>query len=152
MLNKVILIGRLTRDPEIRVTPSETKVAMFTLAVERDFARQGEERQTDFINLVMFGKTAEFAEKYVVKGQLIAAEGRIQTRSWDDKNGNKRIAVEVLAEHLYFAEAKRDTYGAPAAPQTQAAPAAPAPAYGAAPSEPQSDFAPLFDDDDNLPF
>lgn len=110
MLNKVILMGRLTRDPEKRYTPSnQMPIASFSLAVTRNYARQGEERQTDFINITAFGRTAEFVSNYFRKGQLVAVAGRIQTRSWDDSEGKKRYATDVIAEEVHFAEAKRDS-------------------------------------------
>lgn len=116
MLNKVILMGRLTRDPDFKATPSGTSVCNFSLAVDRDFVRQGEERQTDFINIVTFGSRAEFVSRYFHKGQLVAVCGRIQTRSWDDaQTGQKRYATDVVADEVHFAEPKRD--GVSAAPQ-----------------------------------
>lgn len=108
MINKVVLMGRLTKDPEMRYTASQLPVASFTLAVERSFVKQGEERQADFINISAFSKTAEFVSKYFVKGQLVAVVGRIQTRSWDDNEGKKRYATDVVAEEVHFAESKRD--------------------------------------------
>ena len=108
-MNKVILMGRLTRDPEVRYTQTNnTLVASFSLAVNRRFARQGEERQADFINIVAWNKTGEFCSKYFKKGQQVGVIGRIQTRSWDDEQGQKRYATEVIAEEAYFAEGKRD--------------------------------------------
>lgn len=109
MLNKVILMGRLTRDPDFKATPSGTNVCNFSIAVDRDFVRQGEERQTDFINIVTFGSRAEFVSRYFHKGQLVAVCGRIQTRSWDDaQTGQKRYATDVVADEVHFAEPKRD--------------------------------------------
>ena len=106
-MNKVILMGRLTRDPEVRYTQTNnTLVASFSLAVNRRFARQGEERQADFINIVAWNKTGEFCSKYFKKGQQVSIIGRIQTRSWDDENGQKRYATEVIAEEAYFAQIK----------------------------------------------
>ncbi len=108
-MNKVILMGRLTRDPEVRYTQtSNTLVASFTLAVNRRFARQGEERQADFINIVAWGKLGEFCSKYYKKGQQVAMTGRIQTRTWDDEQGQKHYVTEVVAEEAYFAESKKD--------------------------------------------
>ena len=109
MLNKAILMGRLTADPELRKTPSDVSVTTFTLAVNRSFTRQGEQPQTDFIDIVAWGKTAEFVSRYFVKGQQVAVAGRIQTRMWEDKQGNKRKSVEVVAEEVHFAEPKRDS-------------------------------------------
>lgn len=108
-MNKVILMGRLTRDPEVRYTQtSNTLVASFSLAVNRRFARQGEERQADFINVVAWNKTGEFVSKYFKKGQQVAVVGRLQTRTWDDDQGQKHYVTEVIAEETYFADSKRD--------------------------------------------
>ena len=109
MLNKAILMGRLVADPELRRTPNNNSVTSFTLAVNRSFVRQGEQPQTDFIDVVAWGKTAEFVSRYFVKGQQVAVAGRIQTRNWEDKQGNKRKSVEVVAEEVHFAEPKRDS-------------------------------------------
>lgn len=111
MLNKVVLMGRLTTDPELRKTQQNTSVASFTLAVNRSYARKGEKPQADFIDIVAWGATAEFADKYFSKGQQVAVSGRIQTRMWEDKQGSKRKAVEVVAEDVFFAESKRDGRG-----------------------------------------
>ena len=112
-MNKVILMGRLTKDPEVRYTQtSNTLVASFSLAVNRRFARQGEERQADFINVVAWNKTGEFVQKYFRKGQQVAVVGRLQTRTWDDDKGQKHYITEVVAEETYFAEGKRDGTGA----------------------------------------
>ena len=108
-MNKVILMGRLTRDPEVRYTQTNnTMVATFSLAVNRRFVRQGEERQADFINIVAWGKTAEFCSKYFRKGQQVGVIGRIQTRTWDDDQGHKHYVTEVVAEETYFADSKRE--------------------------------------------
>ena len=108
-MNKVILMGRLTKDPEVRYTQTNnTLVASFSLAVNRRFARQGEERQADFINIVAWSKTGEFVSKYFKKGQQVGVVGRIQTRSWDDDQGQKHYVTEVIAEEAYFADSKRD--------------------------------------------
>lgn len=111
-MNKVVLMGRLTRDPEVRYTQTNnTLVATFSLAVNRRFVRQGEERQADFINIVAWGKQGEFCSKYFKKGQQVGVIGRIQTRNWDDDKGQKHYATEVIAEEAYFAEGKRDGAG-----------------------------------------
>ena len=111
-MNKVILMGRLTRDPEVRYTQTNnTLVASFSLAVNRRFARQGEERQADFINVVAWSKTGEFCSKYFKKGQQVGVIGRIQTRNWDDDQGQKHYVTEVVAEEAYFADSKRDNSG-----------------------------------------
>lgn len=108
-MNKVILMGRLTRDPEVRYTQTNnTMVATFSLAVNRRFIRQGEERQADFINIVAWNKTAEFVSKYFKKGQQVAVIGRLQTRTWDDDKGQKHYITEVIAEETYFADSRRD--------------------------------------------
>ena len=108
-MNTVILMGRLTRDPEVRYTQTNnTLVASFSLAVNRRFARQGEERQADFINIVAWSKTGEFCSKYFKKGQQVAIVGRLQTRTWDDDQGQKHYVTEVVAEEAYFADSKRD--------------------------------------------
>lgn len=115
MLNNIVIMGRLTRDPELRRTSSGVAVASFTLACERDFAPQGEARGTDFIDIVAWRYTAEFVEKYFSKGQMAVVSGRLQIRNWEDKEGNKRRSAEILADHVYFDEAKRDktTQGEP---------------------------------------
>jgi len=108
-MNKVVLMGRLTRDPEVRYTQTNnTLVASFSLAVNRRFAKQGEERQADFINVVAWNKTGEFVSKYFKKGQQVAVIGRIQTRNWDDEQGQKHYVTEVVAEETYFADSKKN--------------------------------------------
>ena len=108
-MNKVILMGRLTRDPETRYTQTNnTLVASFSLAVNRRFVRQGEERQADFINIVAWSKLGEFCSKYFKKGQQVGIIGRIQTRTWDDDQGVKHYVTEVVAEEAYFADSKRE--------------------------------------------
>ena len=106
-MNKVILMGRLTRDPEVRYTQTNnTLVASFSLAVNRRFTREGDTQTADFINITAWAKTGEFVSKYFKKGQQVAVIGRIQTRSWDDQNGQKRYATDVVAEDIEFAESK----------------------------------------------
>ena len=108
-MNKVELIGRLTKDPEVRYTQTNnTAVASFSLAVNRRFVKEGEERQADFINIVVWGKTAEFCSKYFKKGMQIALVGRIQTRNWEDDQGQKHYVTEVVAEEVYFADSKKE--------------------------------------------
>ncbi len=109
MLNKVILMGRFTRDPELRSTPQGVSTCAFSIAVDRNFVRPGEERKADFINCVAWRQTAEFISKYFRKGSMVALEGSIQTRSWDDTDGKKRYATEVIVNQVYFAESKRDS-------------------------------------------
>lgn len=143
-MNKVILMGRLTRDPEVRyTTTNNTLVASFSLAVNRRFARQGEERQADFINIVAWDKTGEFCSKYFKKGMQVCVVGRIQTRNYDDKDGKRVYVTEVVAEETYFADSKRDGEAGGASPFA----GVDAP-FNA--SSNNSDFTPVTDDD--LPF
>lgn len=108
-MNKVILMGRLTREVDCRYTQSSnTLVASFNLAVNRRFVKQGEERQADFFNIVAWGKLGEFCSKYFHKGQQVGIIGRLQTRTWEDDNGTKHYATEIIAEEAYFADSKRD--------------------------------------------
>lgn len=137
MLNCVNLMGRLTREPELKYTPAGKAVVSFKLAVDRSYQKQGEERQADFINCVVWGKTAEFVANYFTKGQMMALSGRIETRSWDD-NGVKRYATEVIAEEVYFADSKKSDSATPKAPAQTA------------PVQPAEDFTETEDDD--LPF
>ena len=109
MLNSVIIMGRLTRDPELRRTQGGTAVTSFTMAVDRDFKSQSGEKETDFIDVVGWRNTGEFAAKYLAKGLMAAVEGRIQVRDWQDKDGNRRKSVEVVADNVYFADSKRDS-------------------------------------------
>ncbi len=123
MLNRAVVMGRLPADPELRYTPNNVAVATFTLAVGRSYVKQGAERQTDWIDVVAWRQTAEFISKYFKKGQLMAVEGTIQTRMYEDKNGNKRKAVEIVAENAFFCDSKQS--GAPSSagsdfvPQTE---------------------------------
>ena len=158
MLNHITIMGRLTRDPELRRTGSGIAVASFTVAVDRDFGgRDGGERETDFIDCVAWRQTGEFVSKYFTKGSMIVVSGRLQIRNWNDKDGNKRRSAEVVADNVYFGESKRNsdggnTYGG----NTYGGNSynAPAPSYGgySAPAAPASDFAMLDDDDAQLPF
>ena len=116
MLNKIILMGRLTRDPELRRTQSGTAVASFTLAVDRDYKPQDGERETDFIDIVAWRGTGEFVSKYFTKGRMAVVEGRLQVRDWTDKDGNKRRSTEVVADNVYFGDSKRPESGTPAEP------------------------------------
>ena len=109
MLNNVVIMGRLTRDPELRRTQGGTAVTSFTMAVDRDFKSQSGEKETDFIDVVAWRNTGEFAAKYLAKGRMAAVEGRIQVRDWQDKDGNRRKSVEVVADNVYFADSKRDS-------------------------------------------
>ena len=156
MLNHIVLMGRLTRDPELRYTQSQIPVASFRLAVDRDFGgRDGGERQTDFIDIVAWRQSAEFVCKYFHKGNMIAVNGSLQTRNYEDKNGNKRTAYEVVADNIHFAESKASSGGY--AGGYGAAPAA-APAPRAVPEQPVNfaagsadDFA-VIDENEDLPF
>ena len=165
MLNHIIIMGRLTRDPELRRTGSGVAVTSFSLAVDRDFGnRESGEKETDFIDCVAWRQTGEFVSKYFTKGRMIVVSGRLQIRSWTDKDGNKRRTAEVVADNCYFGDSKRDNDGGNAYGGNTyggnsyggySAPAAPvAPNYGgyAAPSAPASDFTMLDDDDAQLPF
>ena len=107
MLNKIIIMGRLTRDPELRRTGSGTAVTSFSLACDRDFKSQSGDKETDFIDVVAWKNTAEFVSKYFTKGRMAVVEGRLQIRDWTDKAGNKRTTAEVVAENVYFADSKR---------------------------------------------
>ena len=109
MLNHITIMGRLTRDPELRMTQSQTQVASFTLAVDRDFGgRDGGEKQTDFIDCVAWRQTAEFVGKYFAKGRMAVVSGRLQSRKWEDRDGNKRTSWEVVADNVYFGDSRRD--------------------------------------------
>ena len=109
MLNYVIIMGRLTRDPELRRTQGGTAFTSFTMAVDRDFKSQSGEKETDFIDVVAWRNTGEFVAKYLAKGRMAAVGGRIQVRDWQDKDGNRRKSVEVVADNVYFADSKRDS-------------------------------------------
>ena len=111
-MNKAILMGRLTKDPEVRYSQNNLQITHFTLAVDRRFTRQGEEKQADFFPVVTFGKTAEFCEKYYRKGQQVLVVGRIQTRTWDDNEGKRHYITEIVCEEAYFADTKRQDGGA----------------------------------------
>lgn len=131
MLNTIAIMGRLTADPILRRTQNGVAVASFTLACERDFAPQGADKETDFIDVCAWRYTAEFIEKYFSKGQMAVVTGRLQIRNWEDKEGNKRRSAEILADRVYFGEGKKDR----------------AETY-----EPQGGFSEIEDDDPNLPF
>ena len=176
MLNHITIMGRLTRDPELRRTGSGTAVASFSVAVDRDFGKnENGEKETDFIDCVAWRNTAEYISKYASKGRMVVVSGRLQIRGWTDKDGNKRRTAEVVADNCYFGDSKREsdggnayggnTYGGNAYGGNNyggnnyggyAAPVAPpAPSYGgysAPAAAPASDFAMLEDDDAQLPF
>lgn len=156
MLNVVALMGRLVADPELRHTPNGVATCTFRIAVDRSFVRAGEERKADFIDIVVWRQTAEFVCKYFHKGNLIAVDGSIQTRTYEDKTGNKRYAFEVVANNVHFTGEKSGStggqggYGAPApmqAPAARPAPAEPV-SYAAGSAD---DFA-VLDDNEDLPF
>ena len=146
MLNKILLMGRLTRDPELRHTQTGTAVASFTLAVDRDFKdKNSGERATDFINVVAWRQTGEFVSRYFTKGRMAVVEGRLQMRDWTDKDGNKRTSAEVLADSVYFGDSKKESEpgcnsGYTASPSGYGSPAG------------DNQFAELSDDDGELPF
>ena len=161
MLNHITIMGRLTRDPELRRTGSGVAVASFTVAVDRDFGgRDGGEKETDFIDCVAWRQTGEFVSKYFTKGRMIVVSGRLQIRSWNDKDGNKRRTAEVVADNCYFGDSKRDSDGSSFGGNTYggnpygnySAPAGNYGGYSAPAGAPASDFAMLDDDDAQLPF
>lgn len=146
MLNSVIMMGRLTGDPELRQTPAGVNVSSFTIAVERSFAKQGTERQTDFFDVVAWRGQADFVSRFFHKGQMIAVQGRMETRTYDDRNGVRRKAYTIVADSLHFADSKRDSN-------------APAPAYdndsqipAAFDNASENDFREIEAVDDDLPF
>ena len=108
MLNRCIIMGRLTRDPELRRTQSDVAVASFTLACERDFKDKNGDKAVDFIDVTAWRSTAEFVSRYFTKGRMAVAEGRLQIRTWEDNEGNRRRAAEILAENVYFADSRKD--------------------------------------------
>ena len=111
MLNKIFLMGRLTKDPELRRTQSGTAVASFSIAVDRDHGKKGEDKETDFIDIVAWRNTAEFVSKYFSKGRMAVVEGRLQIRDWTDKEGGKRRSAEVVADNIYFGDSKKQDSG-----------------------------------------
>ena len=156
MLNHIVLMGRLTRDPELRRTGSGVAVASFTLACDRDFAQQGQEKEADFVDCVAWRNTAEFAQKYFTKGRMAVVSGRLQIRNWEDRDGNKRRTAEIVVDNMYFGDSKKDGqqtgYGQPTA-------YAPPPAYGYQQDQQSfqqpgygSGFSEITDDDGELPF
>jgi single-strand DNA-binding protein len=143
MLNHIVIMGRLTRDPELRRLDNGTAVTSFSIACERDFKNKNDEKETDFVDVVAYRNTAEFVSKFFTRGRMAVVSGRLQIRGWTDKEGNKRRSAEVVADQVYFADSKNEEssggnyggYNAPAYPAT-----------------PASDFAMLDDDDAQLPF
>lgn len=134
MLNKFIGMGRLVKDPELKVTESGVNITRFTLAIDRRFQKQGEDRQADFLNVICFNKTAEFVSKWFAKGQMILVVGSVQTRSWEGQDGKKNYATEIIAEEVNFAGSKKDNSASPSNT-----------------SPVQDDFMPV-EGDDSLPF
>ena len=123
MLNQIVIMGRLTRDPELRRTGSGIAVASFSLAVDRDFgSREGGEKETDFIDIVAWRNTAEFVSKYFAKGRMAVVTGRLQIRAWNDKDGNKRRSAEVVADNVYFGDSKKDATDGNFAPPSYGTP------------------------------
>lgn len=147
MLNEIILMGRLVRDPKLRTTQSGMTAASFAVACERDYSPQGQDRQTDFIDIVCFGKTADFVGQYFAKGMLVAIKGRLQLRDWTDKQGNKRRSAEVLADRCYFAEGRRQDTAQPGAAFERLPDTEPVPFAGSDPKQMELDTP-----DDALPF
>ena len=163
MLNHITIMGRLTRDPELRRTGSGIAVASFTLAVDRDYSpKDGGERETDFIDCVAWRQTGEFVSKYFTKGRMAVVSGRLQIRGWTDKDGNKRRSAEIVADNVYFGDSKRDgdsgssysgsSYSNNSYGNSYGAPAGNYGGYSAPAAAPASDFAMLEDDDAQLPF
>ena len=148
MLNKVIIMGRLARDPELRRTQSGVSVTSFRIACDRDFKSQSGEKETDWIDVVAWRNTAEFVSKYFTKGRMAIVEGRLQTRDWTDKDGNKRTAVEVVADNVYFGDSKRDGQSGGYDAPSYAAPAS----GGYAPAAGGNQFAEIDEEDGDLPF
>ena len=162
MLNHIVIMGRLTKDPELRTTQSGVSVTSFTLAVDRDFKNKDSgEKSTDFIDVVAWRQTAEFVCKYFSKGRMAVAEGRLQIRDWKDRDGNNRRSAEIVADNVYFGDSKRDNGGsAYGSPPPYGMPAA---SYGAGGSSAPGGYAPpgggesegfsdMDDDDGDLPF
>ncbi|MCI7369886.1 MAG: single-stranded DNA-binding protein [Firmicutes bacterium] len=150
MLNHITIMGRLTRDPEIRYTQSQTPVTSFTLAVDRDFGgRDGGEKQTDFIDCVAWRQTAEFVSKYFTKGSMAVVSGRLQIRDWTDRDGGKRRNAEVVVDNIYFGESKRRDGGDV---RSESRPAYQSSYESVSPSMGASAFSELGDDDGELPF
>jgi single-strand DNA-binding protein len=161
LLNHIVIMGRLARDPELRRTQSGVPVASFRLAVDRDFKDKNTgERGTDWIDVVAWRATGEFVSRYFTKGRMAVVEGRLQMRDWTDKEGNKRTTAEVVADNVYFGDSRRDGDGGGYSPSYgggQSSYSAPAPrsdpfgGYGAPPAD-GDQFAELSTDDGNLPF
>ena len=147
MLNNAVIMGRIVAAPELRTTASGTSVTTFDVAIDRRYNKQGEEKKTDFLTIVAWKSTAEFVCKYFSKGQMIAVQGYIQTRLYEDKDGNKRKAVEIVADNVSFCGSKNEG----AAPDQNASSLPPAPAYVAA-AVAADDFKEIPEPEDDLPF
>ena len=147
MLNKVVIMGRLARDPELRRTQSGVSVTSFRIACDRDFKTQSGEKETDWIDIVAWRNTAEFVSKYFQKGRMAIVEGRLQTRDWTDKDGNRRVAVEVVADNIYFGDSKREGGNG-----YDSAPSFGAPMVGYAAPVGDNQFAEIDEEDGDLPF
>ena len=157
MLNHIVLMGRLVKDPELRHTGSGTAVASFRVAVDRDFKNQNGEKEADFIDIVAWRSTAEFVSRYFSKGRMAVISGRLQMRNWTDKEGGKRTSAEVVADNVYFGSSKRDDgysggYSGGFSSPSEGGYSAPADTGFSAPSQPTSDFAMLESNDGDLPF
>ena len=157
MLNHITLMGRLVRDPELRYTQSQTPVASFTLAVDRDFGgRDGGERQTDFIDIVAWRHTADFVSKYFTKGSMAVVSGRLQIRDWTDRDGNKRTSYEIVADNVYFGDSKnaaRDDNGySPRGESTGTYRAPSRSSFESARAQASSSFQEIDEADGDLPF
>ena len=151
MLNHIVIMGRFTRDPELRRTGSGTAVASFTLAVDRDFSgKDNNEKETYFFDCVAWRQTGEFVSKYFTKGSMAVVSGRLQIRSWTDKDGNKRRSAEIVADNVYFADSKRAADGGTR--DTKATTATTATQYGGGLSYGNADFSAIEIDDEQLPF
>lgn len=148
MLNKIFIMGRLTRDPELRRTQSGTPVTSFSLAVDRDYKTQSGEKETDFIDVVAWRATAEFVAKYFTKGRMAVVEGRLQIRAWQDKEGNNRRSAEVVADNVYFGDSRRDSDGSSGGNNGGYS----APAGGYAAPVGGSGFSEIDEEDGDLPF
>lgn len=154
MLNHIVIMGRLTRDPELRRTQGGTPVSSFSLAVDRDFKDKSTgERATDFIDVVAWRSTGEFVSRYFTKGRMAVVDGRLQIRDWTDKDGNKRRSAEVVADNVYFGDSKREggSSGQESCSSGDGGYSAPAGGYPAQP-DPDSEFTELTTDDGDLPF
>ncbi len=155
MLNHIVLMGRLTRDPELRYTNSNVPVASFRIAVDRDFGRgENGEKQTDFIDVVAWRQTGEFVSKYFTKGSMAVVSGRLQMRDWTDRDGNKRTSAEVVADNVYFGDSKRRDDGGepPARSNSYSNRSSSQDSYGQSSAPSRGAFEDLSDDDGELPF